>query len=402
MNTISTGTDVARQPGSPAASRDSRAKTAAAEAARWAGAVDEQSRFPQEAFDAIRAQRLLGVLVPGALGGEDARLCDVADVCFRLGQACASTGMIYAMHQVKVGCLVRHKHDSVAIDGLLRRLCAEQLLLASSTTEGQAGGNVRSSEAPATYEGELVMLERQASCISYGGNADGIVTTARRSATAAHSDQVLIAFLKEDYTLTPMQTWATLGMRGTCSIGYTLRANAAREQVLPEPYESIHRRTMVPFAHLLWGSVWAGVASAAVSRAQAFVRNAARRSEGQLPPGAAHLGKAMSGLRTLRAMLRDALRRYESVMDDAKTLDSIEFQSQITLVKVEASELAVAAVLAALRVCGLSGYRSDSEFSVERSLRDVLSAPLMINNDRILAGFAATAMMAPIASVLSE
>lgn len=402
VNTIATQATAAGPDNALEASSNSRAQTVAVIAARHAGAVDAESRFPHEAFDAARTERLLGILVPRALGGGDAPIAEVADVCFRLGQACASTGMIYAMHQVKVACLVRHKHDSPAIDALLRRLCAEQLLLASSTTEGQAGGNVRSSEAAVEHENGRVSLERQATCISYGGNADGIVTTARRAVDAAHSDQVLIAFLKENYTLTQIQSWSTLGMRGTCSNGFVLRANAPEAQVLPEPYESIHRRTMVPFAHILWGSVWSGVATAAVARAQAFVRAAARKSGGQMPPGATQLGKAMYTLRTLRATLRDAMRRYESVMDDPKTLDSIEFQSQITLVKVEASELAVSAVLAALRVCGLSGYRTDSEFSVERHLRDILSSPLMINNDRILSGYTATAMMAPIPTVLSE
>ena len=33
----------------------------------------------------------------------------------------------------------------------------------------------------------------------------------------------------------------------------------------------------------------------------------------------------------------------------------------------------------------LSGYRNDSEFSIGRHLRDILSSPIMINNDRILA-----------------
>lgn len=402
MNTISKHAAELTADSRSGESLDGRAQAVAAVAARHASAVDAEARFPQEAFDAARVQRLIGILVPNALGGEGAPIAQVADVCFRLGQACASTGMIYAMHQVKVACLVRHRHESAAIDALLRRLCSEQLLLASSTTEGQAGGNVRSSEAAAMYENGRVSLERQATCISYGGNADGIVTTARRAADAAHSDQVLIAFLKEDYTLTQIQTWSTLGMRGTCSNGFVLRANAPQEQVIPEPYESIHRRTMVPFAHILWGSVWSGVATAAVARAQGFVRAAARKSGGQLPPGATQLGNAMYMLRTLRATLRDAMRRYESVMNDPKTLDSLEFQSQITLVKVEASELAVSAVLAALRVCGLSGYRSDSEFSVERHVRDVLSSPLMINNDRILSAYTATAMMAPIPAVLSE
>lgn len=377
-------------------SLQARAQTVAVVAAKHAAAVDADSRFPRETFDAIKAQRLLGALVPKALGGEGATVSDVADVCYRLGQACSSSAMIYAMHQVKVGCVVRHRHGSVALEKLLRRLCTEQLLLASSTTEGQGGGNVRSSEAAVEYQGDRIALERQASVISYGAHADGIVTTARRAADASSSDQVLIAFLKDDYTLTRLQGWNTLGMRGTCSEGYTLKAAGTADQILPQPYESIHSQTMVPFAHLLWGSVWAGIAAGATARAQAFVRNAARHSGGQTPPGAPRLTQALSSLRTLRAMLSNSLRAYERSMDDPKALGALDFQSLITLTKVEASELAVATVLTALRVCGLSGYRCDSEFSIERALRDVLSSPLMINNDRILANLGATSLLTPV------
>jgi acyl-CoA dehydrogenase len=34
-------------------------------------------------------------------------------------------------------------------------------------------------------------------------------------------------------------------------------------------------------------------------------------------------------------------------------------------------------------ICGMAGYKNDTEFSVGRHLRDLLSAPLMISNDRI-------------------
>ena len=379
-----------------------RAAAVAAVAARHAGEVDSAPRFPAESFAAAKAQRLLGILVPAALGGEGASIREVADVCYRLGQACSSTAMIYAMHQVKVACLVRHRGGSEAIECLLRRLCAEQLLLASSTTEGQGGGNVRSSEAAIERRDGRIHLERKASVISYGSQADGIVTTARRAADAESSDQVLVALLKEDYTLTRLQGWNTLGMRGTCSEGYTLKAAACEGHVLPEPYAAIHARTMVPCAHLFWGSVWGGIAAGAAARAQTFVRHAARHSGGQAPPGAPQLSRALSTLRTLRGVLANSLRAYESKMDDPQLLAALDFQSQITLTKVEVSELAVSTVLTALRVCGLSGYRCDSEFSVERQLRDVLSSPLMINNDRILSSLAATSLMAPVPVSLND
>jgi acyl-CoA dehydrogenase len=378
-----------------------RARAAADVAKMNAAAVDAEARFPGEAFAEIRKHRLLGIQVPPGLGGEGASIADIADVCYILGQACSSTGLIYAMHQIKIACIVRHSKGNAALERILGRIAAEQLLMASSTTEGQAGGNVRSSEAAVEHDGEQVTLERKATVISYAVEADGVVTTARRAADAAGSDQVLLVLLKADYTLERLQVWDTLGMRGTHSEGFTLRARAAAEQILPEPYERIHAQTMVPFAHLLWGSVWAGIAAAAAGKAQAFIRHAVRSSNGQMPPGAAHFTQAVSTLRTLRGVLAANLRSYEAVMSDEKAISSLEFQAMITLTKVQASELAVTTVLSALRACGLSGYRNDTEFTIGRLLRDVLSAPLMINNDRILTNLATTSLMTPLPTSIS-
>jgi acyl-CoA dehydrogenase len=378
-----------------------RARAAAEVAATHAGAVDAAARFPGEAFAEIRKQRLLGIMVPETLDGESAGVAEVADVCFILGQACSSAALIFAMHQIKMACIIRHAQGNAALERILRTVATDQLLLASSTTEGQAGGNVRSSEAAVEHEGDQVTLERKATVISYAMEADGIVTTARRASDAAGSDQVLLVLLKKDYTLERLQAWDTLGMRGTHSEGFTLRARASVQQLLPQPYEKIHAQTMVPHAHLLWGSVWAGIAAVATAKAQAFVRAALRQSGGQMPPGAAHFTPAASSLRTLRGVLASSLRSYEAVMSDEKAIASLEFQSMITMTKVQVSELAATTVLYALRACGLSGYRNDSEFSIGRHLRDVLSAPLMINNDRILSNLAMTSVMTPLPTSIS-
>jgi acyl-CoA dehydrogenase len=378
-----------------------RARLAAEAAAAHAAAVDADARFPSEAFAEIRKQRLLGMMVPSALGGEGASLPELADVCFILGQACSSAGLIFAMHQIKMACIIRHFKGNPALERILRQIATDQLLLASSTTEGQAGGNVRSSEAAVEHVGDQVTLERKATVISYAMEADGIVTTARRAADAAASDQVLLVLLKKDYTLEKLQSWDTLGMRGTHSEGFTLRARAPAQQILPEPYEKIHPQTMVPHAHILWGSVWAGIAAVATAKAQAFVRNALRASGGQMPPGAPHFTNAASSLRTMRGVLNSAMRSYQAAMADEKALGTLEFQSMITMTKVQVSELAQETVLAALRACGLSGFRNDSEFSIGRHLRDVLSAPLMINNDRILANLAMTSVMTSLPASVS-
>ncbi len=370
-----------------------RAQTVAAIAERFADAVDRDARFPAEAFAAIREQKLLGMLVPSELGGGGARAADVADVCATLGRACGSTAMIFAMHQVKVACLVRHARGNPWQLGLQRRIAERQMLLASSTTEGNNGGDVRSSEAAVRIAGARVALQRDASCISYALHADGLVTTARRSDGAASSDQVLVAFLREDYSLEPTLSWDTLGMRGTCSAGFVVRAEGEADQVLPEPYERIHNQTMAPYAHIFWSAAWCGVATGAVRRARAFVRQAARASGGRMPPAAAQLTKARVSLETLRAAIQAGLATFERHAGDPGGLSAMEAQLALNLLKVEASELAQTTVMSAMRACGLSGYRNDSEFSIGRYLRDILSAPIMINNDRILANAEAAALM---------
>src|SRR5439155_56373 len=158
----------------------------------------------------------------------------------------------------------------------MRRVARDQWLLASSTTEGQNGGNIRASAAAVDVAGDTVSLLRDATVISYGAEADGLVTIARRATDASASDQVLLALARDDYSLKRTLGWVTLGMRGTCSTGF---------------------------------------------------------------------------------------------------------------------ELAVETVMHAMRTAGLSGYRNDGEFTMGRHLRDVLSSPIMINNDRILANAATSTLM---------
>jgi acyl-CoA dehydrogenase len=191
-------------------------------------------------------------------------------------------------------------------------------------------------------------------------------------------------------------------MRGTCSAGFELKFKGRAEQIFPEAYEKIHAQTMTPVAHLCWSSVWAGIAAAAVERAQTFIRKAARGSGGQMPPAAAHFTAAKMSLTKLRAVIMASLDTYAAYEHDERALGSLDFQSQINLLKVEASELAVATVMAAMRACGLSGYRNDGDFSVGRHLRDVLSAPIMINNDRILTNIATASLMSSIPASLRD
>jgi len=121
-----------------------------------------------------------------------------------------------------------------------------------------------------------------------------------------------------------------------------------------------------------------------------------------MPPGAGHLTQASASLRALRGMVASALQRYEATASDKEGLEALDFQTSMNLLKVNASELAISIVMSSMRTCGLAGYRSDGELSLSRHIRDILSSPIMINNDRILASVANASVLVEVPALLRD
>lgn len=361
-------------------------KVGEAVAGKHADAVDREARFPRESFAALKEQKLLSAYVPTELGGGGATLFDLASICHALGQHCASTAMVYAMHQIQVACLVHHGLESPWQRAFLAELAQKQLLLASATSEAGIGGNVRTSSCAVRRDpdGKRFTLEKNATVVSYGEASDAILITARAGPDSPPGDQVLVVAKKSDLSLEKTSEWDTLGMRGTCSNGYLVKAKADADAILPLPYADISARTMLPFAHLTWSSLWVGIATDAVNRARAFVRGEARKNPGVTPPGALRVAELMSELQQMRANLRDLAGNYVAHRHEPDFLSSLTFAIQMNLLKVGSADLVARVVHQALRVCGIHGYRNDSKFSLSRHLRDAHSAALMVSNDRIL------------------
>lgn len=354
-------------------------------AAEHSASVDAEARFPKEAFDALRKERLLGIMIPEALGGEEASLTAIAEICSLLAQGCASTGMIYAMHQIKVSSLVTHARDAEWHRGFMRRIAAEQLLLGSATTEGGGvGGDLRSSNCGVDQQGTIFQLRKEGCLISYGIESDSILITARRTPDAPPSDQVMAVMTRDQYTLERTQVWDTLGMRGTCSDNFTFEGAAPVEQIIPAPFADIAAQSMLAHAHLLWAATWYGIAADAVGRAEAFVRAEARRRPGITPPGALRLAELLTLLQRMKALIVAGIERYESAKADPDELSSIGFVVAMNSIKVSASQGLCEIVQLAFLICGIHGYRNDSPYSLGRHVRDAMSTPIMINNDRIL------------------
>jgi acyl-CoA dehydrogenase len=353
-------------------------------AAPNADAVDREARFPVETLDALRAEGALGAMVPASLDGRGLRLDTIATAALELGRRCGASGMVFAMHQIQVATLVRHADDAPWLQGYLRDLAREERLVASVTSEIGTGGDLgRSIAAVTPGDGGSVSFEKQAPTVSYGAYADDLLTTLRRNPDAEPGDQVLALTRRDQTTLEQVGTWDPLGMRGTCSPGFTVKATFPEDQILPTPFSTIAPESMVPITHVLWSHLWLGIATDAFDRARAFVRATAKGRPEAAQPMALRLSHLMTELALLRAEVGSGLRDFQDASEDRERLTTMATILRFNNLKLAASEAAPHICQGALEVAGIVGFKNDTPFSMGRHIRDSMSARLMIANERI-------------------
>jgi acyl-CoA dehydrogenase len=355
-------------------------------AAKFAESVDRDARFPAESVLALREARLLSAAVPREFGGAGCDLRELSEICAAVAQGCGSSGMVLAMHYIQVASIARHHANVPALTGYLREIFEKQYLLASITSEVGTSGDTRSSICAVERSGGRFILNKDATTGSYCLSADAILVTARRAADSPANDQVLVLVRKEDYKLVQTTDWDTLGMRGTTSPGFRLTSSGDEAQIIPGPYADSSAQTMVPYSHVLWSALWWGIASDAAARASAYVRAEARKNPGSVPATALRLAEVSSASQTMRHGWQAIADEFDALPDSAagrEELLSIGWALKFNNLKVAASTAGPQIVHQALQIVGILGYKNNSPYTVGRHYRDLLSASLMISNERI-------------------
>jgi acyl-CoA dehydrogenase len=104
----------------------------------------------------------------------------------------------------------------------------------------------------------------------------------------------------------------------------------------------------------------------------------------------------MAELTLLRSEVAQALEEFVRADDDGgrERLTTLASVLRFNNLKLAASEQALRVCSGALEVVGIVGYKNDTEYSVGRHLRDCLSAPVMVANERVHATDAALLLIA--------
>jgi alkylation response protein AidB-like acyl-CoA dehydrogenase len=174
---------------------------------------DVDGSFVVESYDALRAAGLLSIGVPSELGGEGATIREVAALQRALAHHCGSTALASSMHQHVVAFTAwRYRRGLPGAEATLRRVVDDGIVLVSTgggdwtRPRGEAvkvDGGYRVSGRKA-FASQIPVGTVLATMFAYDDPEQG-----RRVLNVA------VPLASEGVTV--VETWDTLGMRGTAS-----------------------------------------------------------------------------------------------------------------------------------------------------------------------------------------
>lgn len=190
-----------------------RAATVGAAVAAHAARHDAEGSFVQEGLDALRDAGLLAIAVPEELGGEGARIRDVAVFQRELAHHCGSTALATSMHQHVVAFTAwRYRRGLPGAEATLRRVAEEGIVLVST-----GGGDFThpKGEAVQVDGGYRVSGHKRFASQSSVGTAMSTMFSFDDPEQGRRVLNMAVPFASEGVTV--LNNWNTLGMRGTAS-----------------------------------------------------------------------------------------------------------------------------------------------------------------------------------------
>lgn len=352
--------------------------------ASHAADVDEKARFPAESMKALADAGLWGLLVPAEFGGLGQGLRTVAAVVDEVAQRCASTAMVFMMHQCGVNCYLA---DPAKFATVLRDCAAGTHLSTLAFSEKGSRSQFWAPVSKAVASGSGVKLSALKSWVTSAGIADGIVSSCG-SETGPGPAVYLVR--KDDAGVSVSGGWNSLGMRGNQSnpVTYTDVALDPAERLIgvDGKGDDIMLGKALPVFQVCQGAIGAGLAEAAFTAAQKHMTS----------QGFEHTGTRLCDLPNLRANLAemrmetDKARAYLAAALDKLEAGAPDGMLHALAVKATSGEAAVRVTDLAMRTCG--GAAFSKHLGLERVFRDARAAIVMAPTTEHLRDFCGRAL----------
>jgi alkylation response protein AidB-like acyl-CoA dehydrogenase len=330
--------------------------------ARRASETADEDSFVADNFAMLKTAGLVEAGVPAELGGGGADVDELAAMLRALAHHCGSTALAFSMHTHQVAIPAwRWKHQkAAAVEPLLKRIAAERILLLSSGGSDWIAGSGKAEKVEGGYR-----IDARKIFASGAPAANLFMTTAVLESEGEPPMVLHFGVPMNSPHVKVLDTWRTLGMRGTGSHDVLIEGH-----VVPEAAVAVKRKAgewhpifqiIATIAFPLVYAVYVGVAESARDLA---IELAKRKKPTRHTMDLA--GRMETELAGARLALDSMLAAVRLNAPSAVTINQVMIGRQLV------ARHAIAAVEYAMEVAGGIGfYRSAG---LERKFRDIQAA----------------------------
>jgi alkylation response protein AidB-like acyl-CoA dehydrogenase len=330
--------------------------------AQRAGETTDEDEFVADNFALLKASGLIEAGVPLELGGGGADVDELAAMLRTLGYHCGSTALAFSMHTHQVAIPAwRWRHQkAAAVEPLLKRIATERIQLVSSGGSDWIAGSGKAEKVDGGYR-----ITARKIFSSGSPSGDLLMTTAVLESENEPAMVLHFAVPMSSPQVKVLDTWRTLGMRGTGSHDVMIDGH-----FVPEAGVAARRKAgewhplfqiIATIAFPLVYSVYLGVAESARDTAIELVKR--KQPNHHVIELAGRMDTELTAARLAHESMLVAVRL------NAPSADTV---NQVMIGRHLVARHAIAAVDLAMELAGGAGfYRSAG---LERKFRDIQAA----------------------------
>ncbi|MGV9713298.1 acyl-CoA dehydrogenase [Gordonia sp. NPDC003424] len=329
----------------------------------YAADVDEKSRFPQEALDALVASGFNAIHVPDEYDGQGADSVAACIVIEEVARVCASSSLIPAVNKLGTMGLILNGSDELKKQ-VLPSIAAGEAMASYALSEREAGSDAAAMKTRARKDGSNWVLNGSKCWITNGGKSSWYTVMAVTDPEKGANGISAFMVHKDDpgFTVGPLEK--KLGIKGSPTAELYFEECTIPEDRIIGDEGTGFKTALQTLDHTrpTIGAQAVGIAQGALDKSIAYVKERKQ------------FGKPIAAFQGVEFMIADMAMKveaarlmvYTSAARAERGEKNLGFISSAS--KCFASDVAMEVTTDAVQLFGGAGYTRD--FPVERMMRD--------------------------------